>query len=374
MSFAYPYILLLLLAIPVYVALFYLGRWSRRRKLARFGNMENMRRLMPDVSPYKPALKLTLQCLAFACLVIALARPWGGVKSEESSREGIEVVIAMDASNSMLAPASPEKGAPERMRMAKMMLEKLIGRLNNDRVGLIEYAGSAYTLIPVTGDYASARTFLNAISPDQVTDQGTNIAAAIEMATRSFSQDREVGKAIILITDAEELENPEGVMASVETARKKGIQIDVIGVGSTEPVTIPLGGTEMLDPSTGEPVRTGLDEDLALNIAEKGGGIYVNAANKNSLSELEKQLDKVAKTALESNMSVIHDELFPLFGWLALIFMLLDIFIVDSKMRWLDRFTFFKKETALFRKSGAAKDVSIDKAATRRSSGKEVNK
>lgn len=345
MSFAYPYILLLLLGVPVYVALYLSARWARSRKLEKFGKIANLLPLMPDVSPYKPPIKLTLQCLAYTCLVIALARPWGGVKSEDTTKEGIEVVIAVDASNSMLAPASPVSDSPDRMRMAKMMLEKLIGRLNNDRVGLIEYAGDAYTLIPVTNDYVSAKTFLNSITPDQMPSQGTNIAAAIESATRQFSEDKNIGKSIVLITDAEELENPKGVMAAVEAAVKRNIQINVIGVGSSEPVRIPVGhGQYLMDPTTGNPVETKLNEDLALNIAEAGKGIYVNAANKDCINELEKQMDKVAKSALQGSMTVIHDELYGLFAWLALAFILLDIFVVDSKMSWLDRFTFFRKE------------------------------
>ncbi|MDE5774239.1 MAG: VWA domain-containing protein [Muribaculaceae bacterium] len=344
MSFAYPYILFLLLGIPIYIGLYLFARFSRRRRLNKFGRPEVLQQMMPDVSPYKPPIKLTLQCLAFACIVIALARPWGGVKSEDTSKEGIEVVIAVDASTSMLAPSSPEPGAPDRMRMAKMMLEKLIGRLNNDRVGLIEYAGEAYTLIPVTNDYVSAKMFLNSISPDQLAEQGTNIAATIEKATMSFSESKDIGKSIILITDAEELENPDGVMDAVAAAAKKNIQVNVIGVGSQTGVNIPQRGGLMIDPATGEPVVTRLNEDLAIKIAEAGKGIYVNAANKDCLNELEKQMDKVAKTALEGSMSVVHDELFALFGWLAFAFIIIDMFVVDSKITWLDKFTFFRKE------------------------------
>lgn len=346
MSFAYPYILFLLLGIPVYIGLYAYARFSRSRRLKKFGKPDVLKHLMPDVSPYKPPVKLTLQCLAYICLVVALARPWGGVKSENSSKEGIEVVIAVDASTSMLAPSSNEEGAPDRMRMAKLMLEKLIGRLDNDRVGLIEYAGNAYTLIPVTNDYVSAKMFLNSISPEQMPEQGTNIAAAIEMATNSFSDSKDIGKAIILLTDAEELEDPDGVMKAVEMAQKKNIQINVIGVGSQKGVNIPEGRGVMIDPTTGEPVVTKLNEDLAVNIAREGKGIYVNAANKDCLNELEKQMDKVAKSALEGSKTVVHDELYGFFAWLAFAFILIDIFVVDSKITWLDKFTFFRKEAS----------------------------
>ncbi|MDE5843019.1 MAG: VWA domain-containing protein [Muribaculaceae bacterium] len=344
MSFAYPYILLLLLGMPVYVGLYILARIARKRKLNIFGRETSLAHLMPLVSPYKPPLKLTLQVFAYAMLIIALARPWGGVKSSSNVKEGIEVVLAVDASNSMLAPSSAEPGAPDRMRMAKMILEKLINRLSNDRVGLIEYAGDAYTLIPVTGDYVSAKMFLNSISPDDIKNQGTDIASAVEMATRSFSDSKDIGKCIILITDAEDLEDMNGVLEAVKNAASRGIQVNVVGVGSETPVRIPIGGSYMIDPSTGNPVETGLNEDLALKIAEAGNGIYVNAANKDGISELEKQMDKVSKTALESSFTAVHDELYGFFGWAALIMILLDIFVVDSKFGWLDKITFFRKE------------------------------
>lgn len=344
MSFAYPYILFLLLGVPVYVGLYLLARVERKKKLKIFGKYLNKATLMPLVSPYKPPLKLVLQLLAYTMIVFALARPWGGVKNENTVKEGIEVVIAVDASNSMLAPSSTEKGAPDRMRTAKIILEKLINRLNDDRVGLIEYAGTAYTLIPVTNDYVSAKMFLNSISPEQVPSQGTNIADAIEMATRSFSDSQDIGKAIILITDAEELENPDGVMKAVENAGKSKIQIDVIGVGGKDAVMIPEGNGYMMDPSTGEPVKTALNEELAMQIAERGHGIYVNASDKDALNELEKQMEKVSKSALESSFTAVHDELYAFFAALAIFFILLDIFVVDSKIGWLDKITFFKRE------------------------------
>ena len=299
---------------------------------------------MPDVSPYKPALKLSIRLFALACIIIALARPWGGLKDEKTEKEGIEVVIAVDASNSMLASADGSDKGGDRMRLAKMMLEKLINRLDNDRVGLIMYAGEAYTLIPVTNDYVSAKTFLNSIDPTQITNQGTNISQALNMAVNSFSEDKNIGKAIILITDAEELEDSNSVMESASMAAKNGIQLDVIGVGQPIPAKIPFNGSWLVDPESGQPVETALNEDLAAEIASAGKGIYVNASNRDALNELEKQLDTVKKTALEANLYAVHEELFPIFAWIALVLLCVDIFILDRRILWLDRFTFFKKE------------------------------
>lgn len=344
-SFAYPKLLLLLLLVPFFVALYAWARYARGKKLRKFGNPKILSPLMPEVSPYKPPIKITLEMIALALLIIVCARPWGGVKDEKTVKEGIEVVIAVDASNSMLASSTADEKGIDRMRTAKLILEKLINRLDNDRVGLIVYAGDAYTLIPVTSDYVSAKLFLNSIDPSQVDNQGTNIASAIDMATKSFSEDKKIGKAIILITDAEELEDQQSVMDAAKIAARNGIQLDVVGLGSTVPVPIPLkGGGYLMNTETGEPVKTALNEDLATEIASAGKGIYVNASNKEALNELDKQLDTVKKSALESSFSAIHDELFGIFAWFALAFLVLDIFVLDRKIGWLDKITFFKKE------------------------------
>ncbi len=343
-SFAYTELLWLLLLVPFFVGLYLLARLARRRKLARFGRPEELAALMPEASRYKPPLKITLLTLALALIVIALARPWGGVKDEKTSKEGIEVVIAVDASNSMNASSTSSPDGPTRMRTAKLMLEKLVNRLDNDRVGLIMYAGDSYTLIPVTSDYVSVKMFLNSIDPSQIKNQGTDIASAISMASRSFTEDPKIGKALVLITDSEELEDQEGVMSAARSAAQSGIQIDVIGVGTSTPVPIKTGRGYFTDDS-GQTVQTALNEDLAADIAKAGKGIYVNASNSNALSELEKQLDTVKKTTLEASIYAIHDEIYAIFLWPALLLLVLDIFVLDRKIGWLDKITFFKKET-----------------------------
>lgn len=343
-SFAYPGLLLLLLLVPVIALLYVWARHSRRSNLRKFGRLNVIGTLMPEASPYKPPLKIILELLALTFIILALARPWGGVKDEKTTKEGIEVVIAVDASNSMLASASDTPDGPDRMRTAKLILEKLINRLDNDRVGLIVYAGQSYTLIPVTNDYVSAKMFLNSIDPSQIAQQGTNITSAIDMATNSFSESKDIGKAIILITDAEELEDSQSVMNAAKTAVKKGIQIDVVGVGSSTPVTIPDKGGVMIDDQTGEPVQTALNEELASKIASEGKGIYVNASSRDALSDLERQLGTLKKAAMESSVYSQHDELFAVFAWLALASIIANIFLLERKISWLDKITFFKKE------------------------------
>lgn len=343
-NFAYPGLLFLLLLVPFLAMLYVWSRYTRRRNLRKFGKPGVISSLMPEVSPYKPPLKIIVGLLALTLIIIAFARPWGGVKDQKTVKEGIEVVIAVDASNSMFASATDSPDGPDRMRTAKLILEKLINRLDNDRVGLIVYAGKSYTLIPVTNDYVSAKMFLNSIDPSQIAEQGTNITSAIEMATSSFSDNKNIGKAIILITDAEELEDQEGVMKAAENAASKGIQVDVVGVGTSTPAMIPERDGFMIDDQTGEPVRTALNEQLASEIARKGKGIYVNASASGALSDLDRQLSTLKRAAMESSVYSQHDELFAVFAWLALVCIIADILLLDRKISWLDRITFFKKE------------------------------
>lgn len=342
-TFAYPGLLTLLILVPVFVSLYFWCRWWRAKAMKRFGRAASLRDLTPGVSPYKPPVKLTLRMIALTMLIIAAARPWGGVREANSSKEGIEVVIAVDASNSMLAPVSEDGGA-DRMRTAKMIMERLIDRLDNDRVGLIVYAGDAYTLIPVTNDYASAKMFLNSIEPSMIQNQGTDIGKAVRLAISSFSKEKNIGKALILITDAEELESVDDVSKAVEEAADKNVQVDVLGVGGTVPVTIPEGTSLMIDPSTGQPVRTSINEQLAVDIAKEGKGIYVNSGNPDALNELTKQLNKLQKKTLEASFMAVHDELYALFGWIALVAILADIFLLNRKMYMLDKINFFKRK------------------------------
>lgn len=345
-SFAYPGLLFLLFLIPGIVFIYIISRYRRRRKMEKMGDPKTLESLMPTYSVYKAGVRLTVAMAALFGIIFALARPWGGVRSTETTREGIEIVIAVDASNSMLASATAEENGTERMKMAKLMLEKLINRLGNDRVGLIAFAGDAYTLIPVTNDYVSAKAFLNSIDPTLFTHQGTNIGAAVSLAEKSFSRKDDIGRAIILLTDAEELENQQGVLSAVAQAAKRGIQTDVIGIGNA-PVTIPDSYRgRMIDSETGEVVHTALNEELAIEIADAGKGIYVNAANDEAVDELMKQLGNLKKAAMESSFLVSHDELYFPFVILAIVMIILDFVITDKKNRWLDRFSFFGDKTS----------------------------
>lgn len=343
LSFAYPLYLLLLLVIPAMAAIYLLARRARRKKLDRFGRPDVLRPLMPELSVYKPVIRLSLRLVALTALILAFARPWGGVTEQNTTREGIEVVAVVDASNSMLASATDDADGPSRITAAKLLLERMIDGMSNDRIGLVTFAAQAYSIIPVSSDFASAKSFLGTIDPNQMRLQGTNIADAINVANASFTKGKDVGKAIILFTDVEELDDEEAVMKAVQEAGHNGIQVDVVGVGTAGGNVINTASGVFTD-DQGEIVHTRLNEDLGKKIAKAGSGIYVNAASTNALLLLQKQLREVKRTSLASSHLVLHDELFMYFAALALLCLVADCFMVNRKNTLLHRITFFTKE------------------------------
>ena len=341
-GFANPYLLYLLFLIPAITGLYLLSRYSRKRKLKRYGKLAVLSPLMPDASRYKPWIKITLQLLAVAALVFVLARPRAGAKEEVSEVQGIEVMICLDVSNSMLASSTDDPKGVSRLQRAKLVLEKLIDKLDNDKVGLIVFAGDAYTQLPITSDFVSAKMFLNSISTEMVPTQGTSIGAAIEMAMSSFTPTDDMQKAIIVITDGESFDDDP--IAATQTAVKQGIQVDVIGLGSTKGSLIPIGRNgQFMKDDEGNPVTTRLDEAMAQKIAETGEGIYVQGASSTVVKDIDEQLDTLAKSDLEKVIYSASAEQFPVFGWLALALVILDIFMLDRKVGWLKKINFFSK-------------------------------
>ncbi|MDE6344877.1 MAG: VWA domain-containing protein [Muribaculaceae bacterium] len=343
-SFANPGLLYLLLLVPVMVGLFLLARMARKRKLERYGNLSILAPLMPDASVYKPWIRLTLQLIALSALVIAVARPRFGEKEETERSEGIEVMIAMDVSRSMLASSSDDPSGVSRLERAKYILSRLIDKLGNDKVGLVVFAGEAYTQLPITTDFVSAKMYLNDITTDMVPSQGTAIGTAIGMAVNAFTPDPETGKAIIVITDGENHEGNAVEMA--QQAKSRGVQVDVIGIGSTKGAPIPINQSkgEFLKDYNGQVVTTALNENMAREIAAAGDGVYISGVSSSALNELTTQLDNLQKSELTHVTYKASAEQFPIFGWIALAFMVIDIFVLDRKISWLKSINFFTKE------------------------------
>ncbi|MCM1093849.1 MAG: VWA domain-containing protein [Bacteroides sp.] len=343
-SFGNPHLLYLLFLLPVVAGLFFLARFARRKNLARYGKIVNLEHLMPEASRYKPGIKLVLQLLAIAMLVIVLARPRAGAKEESAEVQGIEVMICLDVSNSMLASSNDDPKGVSRLQRAKLVLEKLIDKLDNDKIGLIVFAGDAYTQLPITTDFVSAKMFLNSISTEMVPSQGTTIGAAIEMAMNSFSPSEDMQKAIIVITDGESFDDDP--IAAAKSAAEQGVQVDVIGLGSTKGALIPIGRNgQFLKDDEGNPVTTRLNEEMAKQIAQTGNGIYVQGASSSVVNDVAEQLDTLAKSNIERVVYAASAEQFPVFAWLALVFIILDIFMLDRKVGWLKKINFFSKQT-----------------------------
>lgn len=342
-DFAYPRNLLTLLAVVAFGLLFWWAQVSDKRKLKRFGQLKVLMPLMPDVSKYMPRVKITLRLLALIAIALILARPRAGKAEPHQSRvDGIEIMIAFDVSNSMLASSTDNPNGMSRLDQARLLLEKLIDKLHNDKVGLVVFAAESKTQMPLTTDYFTAKMYLSELSPSMVGIQGTSITDAIKMSSNSFSPTDSIHKAIILITDAE---NHEGdAITAAKAAAEKGIQVDVVGVGTTKGMPIPIGNNDYLRDSEGTVVLTSFDEKQAEEIAKAGNGMYVNGASAKALDTLTSTLDNLDKTQFKSVKYKASAEQFPTFAWIALILLLIDSFVVDRKISWLKGINFFTKD------------------------------
>ena len=346
-NFANPHLLYILPAAVILLLLLYWRmRFLRKKRLERFGNPSILTKLMPDVSKYLPAVKLVISLLAICALVIVLARPRTQGEATEEEMEGIEVMIAVDVSNSMNASANDDPKGISRLQRAKQVLNSLLGKLNNDRVGLIVFAGEAYTQLPLTPDFVSAKLYLNELSTGMIDNQGTSIGAAIEVAMNSFSGAKDVERAIIVITDAEDQIGDAVSMA--ETAHHDGIEVDVIGLGSGKGAQIPLDKTytNWMTDENGQIVTTYLNEQLAQEIAKAGGGVYIDGASASALNELVKRLDDIKKGNLGKVNYTANDEQFPLFAWFALILIVIDCIFSNRKIGFLRKYNFFSRTSA----------------------------
>ena len=338
--FANPEYLYLLLLLPFMIAIFIINEFRKRNSLKKLGETNLINRLIPEISGTRPVVKFLFQLLALSAAVIMLARPQFGSRIEEVKKQGVEVIIALDVSNSMLA----EDIQPNRLTRAKQAISRLVDNLENDKIGLIVFAGDAYTQIPVTTDYVSAKMFLSTINPEMVPKQGTAIGAAIDLASRSFTPGEGKSKALIIITDGENHED-DPVSAAGE-ATKTGIVIHTIGIGSAEGVPVPVatgGRRDYLKDADGATVITKLDEEILKKIAMSAGGNYIRASNSNiGLDEIFNDIRKMKKEELESTMYTEYNDQFQIFAAISILFLLLDILIMDRKNRKLQEVKLFK--------------------------------
>ena len=336
--FASPIYLYLLALIPVLTLAYVLVQYRLKRQVKQFGDPELMRMLMPDVSPLRRHVKFSLLMLALGLLAVVLARPQYGTRNEEVKRSGIEVAIAVDVSNSMLC----QDVSPSRLEKSKMIVSKLVEQFDEDKVGLVAFAGTAITLLPMTSDYVSAKMFLDQLHPSTVSLQGTNVAEAINRATAGFSTKSHVGRALILITDAED--NEEGAIEAAKQARKAGIQIFVLSVGTAQGGPIPMDNGGYKRDMAGNVVTTKLNEQVGKSIAQAGGGLYVHVDQTNlAQSLLEKEIEKMQKEDISMSMYSEYDEQFVAVALLLFLVLMVELCIMERQNHILSRLNLFKK-------------------------------
>ena len=324
--FEEPTYLYLLAALPLIAILRWVLERKQLKRLKLFGDPTLLRHLMPDVSKMRPVVKFWMLLAAMALIIVMMARPQMGTRISHEKRTGIESIIAMDISNSMLA----EDVTPSRLDRTKMMVENLVDNFTDDKIGLIVFAGDAFVQLPITSDYVSAKMFLSEIEPSLIATQGTDIATAINMAANSFTQQQGVGKAIIVITDGEDHEG--GALEAAKAAKKKGMRVYVLGVGSDKGAPIPLGNGDYMKDRTGNTVMTKLNEEMCRQIAEAGGGAYIHVDNNtNAPRQLDSELAKLSKKEMQSTIYSDYDEQFQAFGIIAIILLILEICILESK-------------------------------------------
>ncbi|MBR6622253.1 MAG: VWA domain-containing protein [Bacteroides sp.] len=326
--FANPDILYLLLLLPLIVALYLYSNHRRRQNIRKYGDPSLLKELMPTISKYRPDVKFWLMFSALALIVVMLARPQFGSKMETVKRSGVETVIALDISNSMLA----EDVTPSRLEKAKKLISRLIDTFNNDKVGLNVFAGEAFTQLPITSDYISAKMFLESINPSLISTQGTDIGAAIRLAMKSFTPNDGVGRAIIVITDGENHEG--GAIEAAQEAAEKNMQVFILGIGSPEgsPIPVERGSNDFRRDSKGDIIVTKLNEQMCQEIAKAGNGVYIRVDNSNSAEKvLNEEIAKLAKSDVESQIFTEFDEQFQALAWLILILLIIEMLILERK-------------------------------------------
>ncbi len=333
--FAHTEYFYLLLLVPLMVVLFEYCLAQRKRRLARVGTSTAIARLAPEASVKRARWKFWLLVLAVVAIVLALARPQFGSKLKEVEREGVEIMVAIDVSNSMLA----NDFEPSRLERTKYAVGRVIEGLSEDKIGIIVFAGDAYVQLPITADYLTAKNFVQQISPSQVTKQGTAIGTAIDMAIGSFSSQSGSSRVLVLVTDGENHEDD--ALVAAERAAQQGITIYTIGIGTPEGAPIRIGDDFIRD-SEGEIVVSKLDEEGLQKIALTTGGAYVRASSQSvGLDEIIGLINQTEKAKFETEVFEEYDEQFVLPVVVALVLLVLEFFVLQRKNRIFARVRLF---------------------------------
>jgi len=346
--FEHPDYLYGLILIPILLVVWYILIRAQKKKWASFGDQKLVDKLIPNVSYRLKNWKFIFFLFAITSLIISIANPQIGSKLEKVKRVGIDMIIAVDISNSMLA----EDIKPNRLASSKRAISKLVDELEGDRIGIIVFAGKAYTQLPITTDYSAAKMFLSTVSTDFISTQGTSIAAAIEMGRSTFNSEdknnktKERNKAIIIITDGEDHE--EGAIEETKKAAEEGILVYTIGMGTQKGAPIPkyVNGRKagFRKDREGHTIITKFNETLLQTIAEEGNGIYVRASNnKSGLKLILDEINKLNKTEIETKTFKDYESRFQIFAAISLLFLLIESMVEEKKSKW-NRFNWFNSQ------------------------------
>ena len=333
----------LLIGIPVIVLLYLMVIFWQKRTQRKFADKELLDKLSPNRSTGKQVMKIILLCLAIASFVIALVNPQFGTKLETVKREGVDVVFAIDVSKSMLA----EDIAPNRLEKSKQLVTQIINNLASDRVGIIAYAGSAFPQLPITTDYAAAKMFLQNMNTDMLSSQGTAIKEAIEMSKTYFNDDEQTNRVLFLISDGEDHEG--NIEEIAEEAARQGIRIVTIGVGTSKGGPIPIKRNGVIQnykkDNQGETVITRLEEETLKEIASAANGRYVDGrVTSQVVEEVTEILQNMDKKEFESQQIAEYKSQFQWFLGLGLLFLLLDVLLLERQTAWLKRLNLFNEK------------------------------
>lgn len=326
LRFEDPIYLWMLLIIPILVLVRFIVWQKRKRNLRKFGDPSLLKEMMPDVSKYRPTIKFCLLLSVITILIFMIARPQVGSKISHEKREGIEVLIALDISNSMLA----QDVIPSRLEKSKLLIEDLVDHFTNDKVGLVVFAGDAFVQLPITNDYVSAKMFLQNINPSLITTQGTDLARAISLSQSCFTQREHIGRAIIVITDGEDHEG--GALEVAREAYKKGINVFILGVGTSKGAPIPDGNGGYLKDNSGQTVLSALNEHMCQQVAKAGNGVYIHVDNTSDAQErLNKELSKLQSGISDTVVYSEYNEQFQIFGIILLLLLIVETVLLESR-------------------------------------------
>ena len=332
---------LLFLVLGMVVLFFWTALWKRKTKRL-YASAELLKRLSPDQSRFKGVLKLVVLAMAVVCFCIALVNPKVGTKLETVTREGVDIVFAIDVSKSMLA----EDVAPSRLEKAQQLTAQIINNLVSDRVGIIAYAGKAVPQLPITTDYAAAKMFLQNMNTDMLSSQGTAIDEAIQLSRTYFNDAEQTNRVLVIISDGEDHNDLN--LGVAKAAAKEGIKIFTIGVGSEKGGPIPLkrNGVVMRYKKNqkGETVITKMNSNTLTAIAEEANGLFIQGQNTKQVTEkIAEILNKLEKKEFEAKEFSEFKDQFQWFLGLGLFFLILDVLFLERKTAWLKRLNLFNE-------------------------------